>query len=136
MPAAESAWEAILSTVPNPRHTVAGQEPGWVSDAAGSMQAGTVDQINDLIEALDVDLNVEVAVVSLPPDALPEGTDPAEFGVNLFNYWGIGHVDTNNGMLVRYAVWSLPLCCLLCGLSRGLGCTRYCGSAILALWWW
>ena len=66
------------------------------------MQAGTVDQINDLIEALDVDLNVEVAVVTLPPDALPEGTDPAEFGVNLFNYWGIGHVDTNNGMLVRY----------------------------------
>ena len=102
VPAAESAWEAILSMVPNPRHTVAGQEPGWVSDAAGSMQAGTVDQINDLIEALDVDLNVEVAVVSLPPDALPEGTDPAEFGVNLFNYWGIGHVDTNNGMLVRY----------------------------------
>ena len=101
----DDRWREVLQAVRNPRHVHAGGEPGWVADAAGLLQADTIAQVDDMIERLDVDLNVEVAVVTLPAGAMPAGTDPGEFGVNLFNYWGIGHPDTNNGMLVcRLAV--------------------------------
>lgn len=96
----DGTWSTVLSAVPNPRHAAPGHEPGWVADAAGALEPATVDSVNDLIEALDVDLNVEVAVVTLPAGT-STGVDPAQFGVRLFNHWGIGNAGTNNGMLVR-----------------------------------
>ena len=95
------ATAAALGAIPNPRHVPMREEPGWVSDVAQCFRPGTVEQVNEIIEGLNVDMNVEAAVVTVTPTCLPPGEDLSSFAVHLFNHWGIGDADTNNGMLVR-----------------------------------
>ncbi|MBN2801442.1 MAG: TPM domain-containing protein [Deltaproteobacteria bacterium] len=89
-------WAALasavtVSEVPDPR---AGG--GWVSDLAEVIDAGTEARIEERLEALHQELDVEVAVVTV---GAVEGT-PKAFTHALFNRWGIGDREANNGLLV------------------------------------
>lgn len=77
--------------VPNPRAS-----GGWVSDGANVIAADAEQRINGRLDALARDLGVEVALVTVQD---VDGT-PKEFATELFNRWGVGNKEANNGLLV------------------------------------
>lgn len=81
--------------VPNPRPA------GWVSDVANVIDADDEATINTRISALNRDLGVEIAVVTVP--SVDQGT-PKQFTTELFNTWGIGRKGADDGLLVVLAV--------------------------------
>lgn len=82
---------ARVEDVPNPRAA-----QSWVSDTAHVLDGAAVRRLNQSLDALERDLGVEVAVVTVPSVS---GT-PKEFATALFQRWGIGKAGTNNGLLV------------------------------------
>lgn len=96
MPAAFAAALAVVlavsvGAVPNPR-----TNGGWVTDLADVLSDGEEAAMNSVIAELHTDLGVEIAVVTVPDVA---GT-PKAFATELFNTWGVGDGDANNGLLV------------------------------------
>lgn len=80
-----------VGAVPNPR---AGG--GWVSDGEGLIPDEAERRINDRLAALERDLGVEIAVVTVSGI----DTTPKELAVSLFARWGIGKARADNGLLV------------------------------------
>jgi len=80
------------SDVPNPQ----ADHNGWVTDMAGVLDATAEAEIEARLEDLHRDLDVEVAVVTVQD---VDGT-PKAFATGLFNLWGIGDREANNGVLV------------------------------------
>jgi len=81
--------------VPSPR-----LHDGWVSDLAGVVDEAQEQQIDNQVTALQAELGAELAVVTVSE---VEGT-PKAFATELFNLWGIGDADANNGVLVLLVV--------------------------------
>lgn len=54
------------------------------------------NEVNSIIQRLDTDGLAEIAVVTLNDC----GTDKLSFRKSLFNTWGIGHTDDNDGLLI------------------------------------
>jgi uncharacterized protein len=77
--------------VSNPRTVNA-----WVSDGEEMIPAEAEQRINDRLGALERDLGVEVAVVTVSGI----DTTPKEFATALFNHWRIGKGRADNGLLV------------------------------------
>ena len=84
-----------LHEIPDPR--AAG---GWVTDLAEILDAADEDALNTTLHALEDDLQVEVAVVTVDDVA----GSPREFAMNLGNHWGLGDAQTNNGLVVLLVV--------------------------------
>lgn len=84
--------ESAVAAVPNPR----AQDGGWVSDPAGAIAARHAE-INAAIAELERQTSVEIAVVVLP--SIGEFV-PKQFATELFNHWGVGKKDRDNGVLV------------------------------------
>lgn len=82
-----------VQDVPNPRQT--GGE--WVTDLAGLISPETEVKLNQLLTQLEAQTTVEMAVVTVPQTS-PAST-PKAFATELFNTWGIGKADQNNGIL-------------------------------------
>lgn len=83
-----------VATVPSPRGP--GLQ-GFIVDPMGLIDSGAQQRINEQLYALEQKSSVEVAVVLLPSI----GQDvPKSFAVDLFNEWGIGKADTDNGLLI------------------------------------
>jgi uncharacterized protein len=55
-------------------------------------------RINRMINQVEAEDGVEIAVVTVP-DTEPSAT-PKAFATDLFNHWGIGKADENNGVLL------------------------------------
>ncbi len=81
-----------VEEVPNPRH-----DDGWVSDVAEVIPNQIEDRINQKLDRLEADLGHEVAVVTVDRVDAPT---PKDFATRLFNHWGIGKADRDNGLLV------------------------------------
>jgi len=77
--------------IPNPRAS-----NGWVSDTANILTASDEADMNAALERLHQDTDVEMALVTVD-DVV--GT-PKSFTTALFNHWGVGDAETNNGLLV------------------------------------
>lgn len=90
LPALASAMspEEVL----NPRHS-----GGWVSDEAGLLNDAQISQINSVLTELEAQTGAEVAVVTVPSVSSPT---PRDFTTELFNLWGVGKVDADNGLLI------------------------------------
>src|SRR4051794_35522876 len=86
------AGATTVADVPNPR-----PGGGWVSDVAGALDPDQERALNDELSALDRDLGVEVAVVTV--DSV-DGETPKSFATPLFQRWGIGKAGADNGVLV------------------------------------
>jgi uncharacterized protein len=82
-----------VEEVPNPRQIYG----GWVTDSADILSNHTEQQLNQMISQLEADNGTEIAVVTVPETTPAES--PKTFATQLFNYWGIGKAEKNNGVL-------------------------------------
>lgn len=88
-----SSTALTVDEVPNPRAS-----GSWVSDMADLLDPEAEMQLNRLIERNEQNVGTEIAVVTVPttvPAASPEA-----FALELFNTWGIGKAEKNNGVLI------------------------------------
>ncbi len=90
------AWAQRVQEVPNPRET-----GGWVTDMAGVLTPDQQQRLNEIIDALERDTGAEMAIVILRRTV---DAEPKEFATELFNRWGVGKKDINNGVLILVAL--------------------------------
>ena len=86
---------SILTTrsIPNPR-----KYGGWVTDKAHILSINEISAINKRLEALNDDFGVEFAVVTAT--GLIRLIPPKQHALWLFNRWGIGDSEVQNGLLM------------------------------------
>lgn len=83
--------------VPNPRQT----HGGFVSDAGGLLGASARAQIESVFSKLQSDLGAEAALAIVPSI----GTrDPKTFANELFDHWGVGRRELDDGVLILHVV--------------------------------
>ena len=87
-----------VQELPNPRQVYG----GWVMDTAEILSDSTEAQLNQMIEQLEAKNGTELAVVTVPQTA--PAVSPKEFTTELFNYWGIGKKEQDNGVLFLISV--------------------------------
>jgi uncharacterized protein len=87
-------WSLLLAInvadVPNPR-----PRNSWISDTAHIIPADQEARLDALLERIHQQTHAEIAVVTV--DAV-SGT-PKQFSTALFNHWGIGSRERNDGVL-------------------------------------
>lgn len=87
-----------IENVINPRQTYG----GWVTDMASILSDETEKQLNNEISQLESSNSVEIAVVTVPETS--SEPSPKSFATKLFNYWGIGKAEENNGVLFLISI--------------------------------
>lgn len=85
-----------LTSIPNPRL----RDGTWVTDMPGALRADTIAQLNSAIGEFQRTTGGEMAVVVI--NSL-DGLSIEETAVKLFELWGIGKKDKDNGLLL---LWS------------------------------
>jgi uncharacterized protein len=85
-----------LSSIPNPRT----RDGTWVTDLPGALRADTVARLNTAIGDVERASGVEMAVVVIKS---LDGRSVEEVAVKLFELWGIGKKNKDNGLLL---LWS------------------------------
>jgi uncharacterized protein len=85
-----------LGSIPNPRV----QKGTWVTDMAGALRADTIARLNETISAFERTTGSEMAVVVIRS---LDGASIEEAAAKLFELWGIGKKDRDNGLLL---LWS------------------------------
>jgi uncharacterized protein len=84
-----------VGSVPNPR-----DKGTWVVDLAGIIDTDIEVNINSRIEQLHKESDVEIALVTIDNVS----SSPKAFATELFNHWGIGDAEKNNGLLVLMVI--------------------------------
>ncbi len=87
-----------IQDVPNPQQV----NGTWVTDMANILSDSTETQLNQMISELEAQKGIEIAVVTVP-ETVPSAS-PKAFTTELFNYWGIGKVNEDNGVLFLVSV--------------------------------
>jgi uncharacterized protein len=85
-----------LAAIPNPRV----QNGTWVTDISGALRADTVARLNERISEFERATGAEMAVVVIRS---LDGLSIEEAAAKLFQLWGIGKKDRDNGLLL---LWS------------------------------
>jgi len=85
-----------LDSIPNPRT----RDATWVTDMPGALRPDTVARLNSRIGELERTHGVEMAVVVVRS---LDGLTVEEAAVKLFERWGIGKKEKDNGLLL---LWS------------------------------
>ncbi len=89
------ATEYTVETIPNPQVLWGSQY--WVSDPDNLIDDSWEARINGLLTGLEQKSTAEIAVVAVNSI----GSEvPKDFATNLFNKWGIGKKDKDNGLLL------------------------------------
>jgi uncharacterized protein len=73
---------------------------GWVSDFAGILSEDTTSQLTSLIDEVKRSTGAEIAVVTV---SSLDGMTVEEYAVRLFEKWGIGTKEEDNGVLFLIA---------------------------------
>ena len=87
------AGSYTVETVPNPKQG----GTGYVSDPNGFLSIEEIAQINQMIAELEGMATAQIAVVVLNSIGVE---NPKDFATRLFEHWGIGQADTDNGLLI------------------------------------
>ncbi|MFI5172034.1 MAG: TPM domain-containing protein, partial [Chitinophagales bacterium] len=82
-----------IETVPNPKETYG----GFVSNPDNVILPTTVESLNGALQTLENSTTVQVVVVIL--NSVGDEV-PGEFRTRLFNYWGVGQKEKDNGLLI------------------------------------
>lgn len=90
-----SAQSYTVETVPNTKQI----NNSYVSNPDGLLQEATVSKINQQLQALESSSTAQVAVVMLTSIGTASEVD---FAQQLFQAWGIGQDDKDNGLLMLY----------------------------------
>lgn len=85
-----SAAPLTLADIPNPR-----ERGSWIADTAAIVPAVAEQGLDARLDQLRADLGVELAVVT----ATDVDGDAKTFANALFNRWGVGSAQANNGVL-------------------------------------
>lgn len=85
-------WAMRVAEVPNPR-----VQYGWVSDTIDVLPADMEARIDEKLTALEQETGIEIALVTVESVDAPT---PKDFATELFNTWGIGKRESNNGLLI------------------------------------
>ncbi len=85
-----------VTDVPNPRV----RDSTWVTDLPAALRPDTVQRLNRLIDELERDTTAEMAVVVIHS---LDGESIETFANQLFNLWGIGKRESDNGVLLLWA---------------------------------
>jgi uncharacterized protein len=93
-----AAQEYTLKTIPNPKTLDA---TNFVSNPDGILDAPTVLQVNKLLQSFEMSTKAEVAVVLLHSIG---NNDIEDFAVKLFEEWGIGKKNVDNGLLILFVL--------------------------------
>jgi uncharacterized protein len=96
LPPMPGAGVEPLASIPNPRV----ENGTWVTDMAGALRADTVSRLNDTIGAFERTTGGELAVVVIRS---LDGASIEEAAAKLFEMWGIGKKDRDDGLLL---LWS------------------------------
>jgi uncharacterized protein len=85
-----------IATVPNPK-----LENSYMVDKANVVHQDDVLVLNNLLKEIEDTTQVQIALVILPSigDQIPK-----DFAVNLFQKWGIGNKDTDEGLLILFVM--------------------------------
>lgn len=86
-----------VNDLPNPKQQ--GQDY-FVSNPDGILNTYTVNELDSLAKAIEQQSSAEVAVVVVKDF---KGEDDFEFALELFNTWGIGKKENDNGLLLLIA---------------------------------
>ena len=97
-------WLILLVLITNPVHAqgsgpaIPAEPPAgmYILDELDWLTSAQEDSINATISGLDKDGIAEIAVVTLDDC----GMDKEAFRKSLFDTWGIGHTDDNDGLLI------------------------------------
>jgi uncharacterized protein len=89
---AAPVWAMSVEQVPNPR-----PQGLWVADTVDMIDSDAQSRLDERLDALERDLGVEIAVVTVERVDAPT---PKDFATELFNHWGIGKADVDNGLLI------------------------------------
>lgn len=92
-----TGWGQPIHQIPNPRKT----DGGLVVDMAGVLSAEQKARLNRTMSMLERETGAEVAVVIL---RRTQGATPKEYATELFNKWGVGKRDADNGVLMLVAL--------------------------------
>ncbi|MDP4009275.1 MAG: TPM domain-containing protein [bacterium] len=78
----------------------------YVNDFAGVVSTPDGERIQQNLRSLEYQTGIEMVVVTInSTEEYNTGDGTIEnFATSLFNYWGIGHRDENNGVLILVAV--------------------------------
>ncbi|GAB3015253.1 hypothetical protein GCM10027051_18760 [Niabella terrae] len=86
-----------IRSVPDPKARNAAY---FVSDPKGILGADATRRLNELCAAIEQETSAEIAIVAID-DFI--GNSDFDFAHELFNYWGIGKKENNNGLLLLIA---------------------------------
>ena len=87
---------------------------GYISDTANAISSETESYINQKVNALSQRCGAQIAIAAVD---FMDGLDSEEYAYEVFNNWGIGDKDEDNGVLLVFAVGENKVWCM-CG--RGL----------------
>jgi uncharacterized protein len=93
-----AAQEYTIKTVPNPKTLDAAN---FVSNPDGILDTYTLSQVNKTLQTLETGTKAEVAVVLLNSIG---NNDIESFAVKLFEEWGIGKKNVDNGLLILFVL--------------------------------
>ena len=92
---------------------------GYVSDTAEVINSTTEDYINKAVDELSQRCGAQIAIVAV--DFL-DGMDSESYAYEVFNAWGIGDANEDNGVLLVFAVGENKVWAMCgTGLERSLG---------------
>ena len=86
-------WSLPLEDVPNPLTA----HDSWFSDTVGVMKEDSILALDDEIDRLEEINGTQIAIVTI---ANTSGKKPKTYATQLFNRWGVGEAEINNGVLV------------------------------------
>ncbi|MFP4123070.1 MAG: TPM domain-containing protein, partial [Coleofasciculus sp.] len=92
------SYALSVQDVPNPQQV----NGTWVTDTANILSDSTETKLNQMISELESKNGTEIAVVTVPETA--PSASPKAFTTELFNHWGIGKADQDNGLLFLVSV--------------------------------
>lgn len=90
-----SATDYTIETIPNVRLS---DRYNYVSNPDSIIQPETVARINQMLQTVEDSLGIEVAVVAIR--SIGEH-DARMFATDLFQHWGLGKKDKDNGLLIQ-----------------------------------
>lgn len=89
---AQGAW----GQGPPPESLRSPRPSGWIVDRANLLSPEQELRLNERLTKLERDTGVELAIVTLSDT---DGRTPKQYSTALFNHWGIGKRERNNGLL-------------------------------------
>lgn len=73
----------------------------YVNDFAHLFSTAEIQQLTSILAEVEQNTTAEVVVVTINTTS---PSTPAQYRTELFNYWGIGKEDKDNGLLILYSI--------------------------------